>query len=144
LLLEIAAEGKVDLAGVNVLVVDDINLIKKKRQLNNFKKILEQLPAEKQNIVFTNRRSRETQQILDQILKAPAEIKVDRAKEDEASASAEETMTEKSPKIQPKAAAIRENVTDREAVELARRYKTFGDKTPSFLLTKGALAKGEF
>ncbi len=155
LLLEIAAEGKIDLAGINILVVDDINLLKKKHQLANLEKVLEMLPAEKQNIVFTNRRSKETQDILDKILKAPAEIKVDRAKEDETvtapeAAAAHETAAKAEPgrKKQP-AAPKHETVRthtpepDAEAVELAARFKTFGDKTPAFLLIKGQIAHNE-
>lgn len=84
LLLDLLKEDKVDLSNINILVVDDINLIKKLHQLQNLEQILEVLPADKQNIVFTNRRSKETQDILDKILKTPTEIKVDRAKEQEA------------------------------------------------------------
>ncbi len=84
LLVELLKEDKIDLSKINILVVDDINLIKKLHQLPNLEKILEVLPADKQNIVFTNRRSKETQDILDKILKTPAEIKIDRAKEQEA------------------------------------------------------------
>ena len=69
LLMDISAENKIDFNSINILVVDDINLIKKKHQLSNLEKILEKLPADKQNIVFTNRRSKETQDILDKILK---------------------------------------------------------------------------
>lgn len=46
-------------------------------------KILALLPANKQNIVFTTRRSKETQDTLNKILKTPAEIKVDKARESE-------------------------------------------------------------
>ena len=84
LLLDLLKEDKVDLSNINILVVDDINLIKKLHQLQNLEQVLEVLPADKQNIVFTNRRSKETQDILDKILKTPTEIKVDRAKEQEA------------------------------------------------------------
>ena len=84
LLLELAEEKRVDFSKINILVVDDINLIKKNKQIANMEKILEMLPAEKQNIVYTNRRSRETKDILDKILKSPQEIKVDKNKECEA------------------------------------------------------------
>ena len=164
LLLDIAAEGKVDLSKINILVVDDINLIKKKRQLGNLEKILDMLPADKQNIVFTNRRSKETQDILNKILKTPAEIKVDRAKEDEAAAGSvadeseniavpdeKETKSaaeasKKSPaeKSEKQLAAVHEPKTDEEAVSLMEQYKTFGDKTPAFLLYQGELAKNEY
>ena len=83
LLLDVADNSKVDFSKVDILVVDDINLIKKRHQLANLEKILEKLPVDKQNIVFTNRRSKETQSILDKILKTPTEIKVDKNKEDE-------------------------------------------------------------
>ena len=84
LLLDLVAENKVDLSKINILVVDDINLIKKFHQLENLEKVLAILPADKQNIVFTNRRSKETQSILDKILQTPEEIKVNKEKEDEA------------------------------------------------------------
>ncbi len=135
LLLEIAAENRIDLSKINILVVDDINLIKKMRQLENLEKVLAMLPADKQNIVFTNRRSKETQDILDKILKTPAEIKVDRAKEDEAA----EPL--KSPKASHR--VYQAPKTDAEAVELVEKYHTFGDKTPAFLLLEGTLAENE-
>ncbi len=144
LLLDIAAEGKIDLSKINILVVDDINLIKKKHQLSNLEKVLEMLPAEKQNIVFTNRRSKETQDILDKILKTPAEIKVDRAKEDEASfevSAADKTKTADKQAV-PTPTAPKPQV-DQEAVSLMNQYKTFGDKTPAFLLVKCELAQNE-
>ena len=40
----------------------------KYQQLENLEKILDLLPSEKQNIVYTNRRSKETQDILQKIL----------------------------------------------------------------------------
>jgi superfamily II DNA/RNA helicase len=145
LLLDIAAEGKIDLSAIQILVVDDINLIKKKRQLGHLKKVLEKLPTEKQNIVFTTRRSRETQEILDKILKTPAEIKVDRCKEDEASQSRVESEAAKGNRQPRTASAVnrRESQPDREAVDLAEKFQTFGKKTPAFLLIKGNLAKDE-
>lgn len=131
LILDLAKEEKVDLSNINILVVDDINLIKKKRQLSNLEQVLEKLPADKQNIVFTNRRSKETQSILDKILKTPTEIKVDKTKEDEA----DRAQTEKSaPEFNKKEPQI-----DEKALELVKKYHIFGDKTPRFLLIKGEL-----
>jgi len=136
LILELDAENKIDLSSINILVVDDINLIKKRHQLSNLEKILEKLPADKQNIVFTNRRSKETQSILDKILKAPAEIKVDKTKEDEAvnvqsqkAQSASKTKSSK-PLEQP---------LDEKALELVKKYHIFNDKTPKYLLVEGVL-----
>lgn len=100
LLLDLLKEDKVDLSNINILVVDDINLIKKLHQLQNLEQVLEVLPADKQNIVFTNRRSKETQDILDKILKTPTEIKVDRAKEQEALQN-EVPVAEKTAEIAP-------------------------------------------
>ena len=144
LLLEIAAEGKVDLSNVNILVVDDINLIKKRRQLKSLEKVLEMLPADKQNIVFTNRRSKETQDILDKILKTPAEIKVDKNKEDEAQNYQENVSLCSSHVEDKKEPSSQSPQIDKEAVALVNQYKTFGDKTPNFLLIKGELARNEF
>lgn len=84
LLADLLDEEKIDLSKTDILVVDDINLIKKLHQLDNLRKVLQVLPADKQNIVYTNRRSKETQDILDRILQTPQEIKIDRNKESEA------------------------------------------------------------
>lgn len=135
LLLEVADGSKVDLSQVDILVVDDINLIKKNKQLPNLEKVLAMLPSNKQNVVFTNRRSKETQDILSQIMQAPAEIKIDKAKEQEADAS--KAVSEK--KCKP---AIQE-VVDEDAVALAKKYNAFNGNTPRFLLIKGIVAEGE-
>ncbi len=150
LLLDISAENKIDFNSINILVVDDINLIKKKHQLANLEKVLEKLPIEKQNIVFTNRRSKETQDILDKILKTPAEIKINKNKEDETKdipITKQETLktdTETKKESTKKKNPIKEVKTDFEAVNLAEKYRNFGDKTPAFLLVKGELVKNEF
>lgn len=94
LIIELLEDNKIDLSNINILVVDDINLIKSYKQLDNFEKILEVLPNEKQNIVYTNRRSKETQDILDKILKTPEEIKVSREAEKEADVAAQNTKLE--------------------------------------------------
>ena len=138
LLLDVADNAKVDLSKVDILVVDDINLIKKNKQLENLEKILEMLPAEKQNIVYTNRRSKETQGVLEKILKAPEEIKVDKTKEQEVDQS----------KTAPKAAEKKQkspvcSLIDEAAVELAKKYNSYNGKVPNFILVKGILAEGE-
>lgn len=149
LLLDISAENKIDFNSVNILVVDDINLIKKKHQLKNLEQILEKLPVDKQNIVFTNRRSKETQDILDKILKSPAEIKVNKNKEDETKEipTIEQVIPNNIPETKEeetkKKSIVKETKTDTEAVSLAQKYNNFGDKTPAFLLIKGELAKNE-
>ena len=135
LLLELADEDKLDLGKTNILVVDDINLIKKKKQLSNLEKILEILPADKQNIVYTNRRSKETQDILDKILKAPEEIKVDKAKEAEAEISAKSSETEEK-KSRTKTSS-RQPILDKEAIDLIKKYNSFNGKAPDFLTYKG-------
>lgn len=159
LLLDLASENEIDLSKVNILVVDDINLIKKNKQIENMEKVLEMLPADKQNIVYTNRRSRETQDILDKILKAPQEIKVDRTKEEEAKKTATQSRPEKSDNNQTDNKkdnrSRRENrpnkdnaVNDKskccssdmelddKALELVKKYNSFNGKTPNFLLCK--------
>ena len=123
----------------NILVVDDINLIKKNKQLENLEKILAMLPSEKQNIVYTNRRSKETQDILEKILKTPEEIKVDKTKEQEVEISAK-AVKNKSAKL-GKSAFVAE--FDKEAKELSIKYKSFNGKTPNFILVKGIIAEGE-
>jgi superfamily II DNA/RNA helicase len=139
LLLDNIKENNIDVSNINILVVDDINLIKKNHQLANFEKILELLPAEKQNIVFTTRRSKETQDTLNKILKTPAEIKIDKNKESEVTevnqnepimpSNEEKPKKEKRSRYQK-----RVQNQDKKAMDLARRYKIFGKKTPSFLL----------
>ena len=160
LLIELLKEEKVDLSQINILVVDDINLIKKLHQLDNLEKILEVLPADKQNIIYTNRRSKETQSILDKILKTPAEIKIDKNKEQEAVQEENEPQAEVIP-IRPEVAEQpvkneekiplkkerkskktdkTDTEQDSEALYLARKHHTFGRHTPAFLLTKVELA----
>lgn len=138
LLLDVASEGRIDLSKTNILVVDDINLIKKQKQLPNLEKILEMLPADKQNIVYTNRRSRETQGVLDKILKAPEEIKVDKTKELEAerNAPAAAPRVEKQSRGKTSSRMLQPK-RDPEAEELVEKYNSFNGKTPEFILNQG-------
>ncbi|MBE6444374.1 MAG: DEAD/DEAH box helicase [Alphaproteobacteria bacterium] len=138
LLLDVAQNARVDLSKVDILVVDDINLIKKNKQLNNLEKVLDILPSEKQNIVYTNRRSKETQDILEKILKTPEEIKVDKAKEQEVDAS-----STKSTEYEKKSKQHYTVVLDKEAVDIAKKYNSFEGRTPTFILIKGVIADGE-
>lgn len=161
LLVELIESEKIDLSKTNILVVDDINLIKKRKQLTNLEKILDILPADKQNIVYTNRRSKETQDILDKILKAPEEVKVDKNKELEVQqvVSSADVAGQTSPSVSdinikaekksktneeirtPQFQKFVQPVKDREAVELIKRFNTFNSKTPDFLTYKGMLVK---
>ena len=150
LLTELLAEEKIDLSQVDILVVDDINLIKKMHQLGKLEKILEVLPANKQNIVYTNRRSKETQNILDKILQTPEEIKIDRDKEQEAV----NTEIEKYAETKVTSSQVEEienqpvivspkNAQDAEAVNLVKKYHVFGQSTPAFLLTTVELVQDD-
>lgn len=144
LLVDLMKENKVDLSAIDILVIDDINLIKKLHQLKNLQIVLDALPSERQNIIYTNRRSKETQSILDKILQTPAEIKVDRDKEAEAEQDSTETSQVNKPQSKQFTAKISpENQRDYEAVSLMKRYHTFGYKTPEFMLTKVELAEDE-
>lgn len=142
LLVEIVENGKIDLSKTNILVVDDINLIKKNKQLDNLEKVLAMLPSEKQNIVYTNRRSRETQEVLEKILQASEEIKVDKAKEQEAEITAHtakakpENGNKNNNKMQPA-------ILDKEAVELSKKCNSFAGRTPAFILVKGIIVENE-
>ncbi len=138
LLLDLVKEEQIDLSNINILVVDDINLIKKNKQIKNMEKLLEMMPADKQNIVYTNRRSKETQDILDKILKAPEEIKVDKNKEQEASLSAVGEPTDKNT-VQTTSSKM--PVLDPEALSLCEKYNSFAGKAPRFLLNKVTLAE---
>ena len=138
LLVELADDGKIDFSKISILVVDDINLIKKNKQLGNLEKILEILPANKQNIVYTNRRSKETQSILEKILKAPQEIKVDKDKEQEAQMNAQAKPAQKKNASQPRFAPAKE---DPQAIELMKKYNSFQGKTPQFVLIQGIVVE---
>lgn len=150
LLSDLLDEEKIDLSKTDILVVDDINLIKKMHQLDNLRKVLQFLPADKQNIVYTNRRSKETQEILDKILQTPEEIKIDKDKQQEALVSETEQAVEdnkipvkeivRAPKEAKKKAEKKENEKDAQAMELVKKYHTFGRNTPAFLLTEVKLA----
>ncbi len=174
LLSDLLDEDKIDLSQTDVLVVDDINLIKKTHQLEQLEKVLAVLPAEKQNIVYTNRRSKETQALLDKILQTPEEFKVNKEKEPEianeepAAATTAEVAAPEAPQAadNKKSAAKedskkatanktaknskaenkkvlprRENSKDAEALNLVKRYHTFGRNTPAFLLTATELVE---
>ncbi len=138
LLLDIAGQGKIDLSDTDILVVDDINLIKKNKQLDNLEKILAMLPTEKQNIVYTNRRSKETQDILEKILKAPEEIKIDKTKEQEAKLTAKTRNEKKAVSNQARA-----NILDNEAIDLSKKFNSFNGRTPGFILVKGIIVENE-
>ena len=99
------------------------------------------LPADKQNIVYTNRRSRETQGVLDKILKAPEEIKVDKTKELEAARNAPSTeiKTEKQPKTKNNSCRMAQPKRDPEAEALVEKYNSFNGKTPEFILNQGVV-----
>lgn len=169
LLVDLVENDKFDFSKTNILVVDDINLIKKNKQLANLEKILDILPANKQNIVYTNRRSKETQSILEKILKTPEEVKVDKDKEHEVAqklsqpdilpsnssdkkdkssdekqaspAQKEKRLNKKEEKGGKSSAVLASSPQrDREAVEIANKNKSFNGKVPDFILNKGILA----
>ncbi len=167
LLSDLLDEDKIDLSQVDILVVDDINIIKKTHQLEQLEKVLAVLPSEKQNIVYTNRRSKETQALLDKILQTPEEIKVNKDKEQEIEEQVKEikdkaislnkdetrqaefaqtkekhnASTPKARRDTAKKLPRRENCKDAEALNLVKRYHTFGYNTPAFLLTATELAE---
>jgi len=154
-LVDLIEDDKADFSEINILVIDDINLIKKFHQLKNLEKVLAVLPVDKQNIIFTNRRSKETQDILDKILQTPEEIKINRDKEQEALqpesgnaatdgsniSAAVETAVDNAGRSrhgrrkEAHASSI-ESGKDAEALSLMRKFHTFGRHTPEFLLTK--------
>ncbi len=137
LLVELVEEEKLDLAKINILVVDDIHLIKKNRQLENLEKILTLLPFNKQNIVYTNRRSKETQDVLDKILKAPQEIKIDKAKEQEAENTAKNSKGKNDQQQRRGFHKFATPVKDDEAEKLIKKNNSYKDRTPEFLRYKG-------
>ena len=98
------------------------------------------IPADKQNIVYTNRRSKETQDILQKILKAPEEIKVDKTKEQEVDTT---PKTAPVPQVEKKTKPLFNVVEDKEALDLVKKYNSYNGKTPKFILVKGVIAEGE-
>ena len=74
--------------------------------------------------------------ILDKILKAPEEIKVDKAKEQEAEMTAQSAVPAKAAKTSG-SSHNRQPVADNEALELVKKYNSFNGKTPNFLINKG-------
>ena len=132
-----------DLSQTSVLIVDDINLIKKKKQLQNLEKVLELLPAEQQNIVYTNRRSQETQEILEKILKTPQEIKVNKDKEQEAQIAAPKEESKPCKKEKKCPSKTQKITADEQSLDLVKKYDSFAGKTPEFLLYKGQTASEE-
>ena len=147
LVLEMNDDESVKLSETSILVVDDINLIKKKKQLKNLEKVLAMLPVEKQNIVYTNRRSQETQSVLNKILNSPQEIKVDKAKEQEANIVAKENSVQQNIEPADNAKNCRkkynEQYIDKEALDLIRKYDIFCGKTPAFLTVRGIIVRDE-
>ncbi len=147
LLVDLVENSKFDFSKTNILVVDDINLIKKNKQLENLEKILAILPADKQNVVYTNRRSKETQSVLEKILKAPEEIKVDKTKEQEAAKAVQQLPAAKPQSGRNQNARTRGTRSsqtpqrDKEAVELAKKFNSFNGHAPEFILNKGILAE---
>lgn len=145
LLVDLVENSKFDFSKTNILVVDDINLIKKNKQLGNLEKILDILPAEKQNIVYTNRRSKETQSVLEKILKAPEEIKVGKSKEQETAkpiSQPEKNNVKKNNTVKNRQCRCSQMPTlDKEAVDLARKNNSFNGHAPEFILNKGILAE---
>ena len=142
LLLDNIKEEKIDITNINILVVDDINLIKKNRGLKKLDEILALLPSDKQNIVFTTRRSKETQDTLNKILKAPAEIKIDKNKESEVKNVQNEPTIPFKETPKPKSQKSKDPL-DKKAVELAKKNKAFGFNPPHFLLVECKLIDGE-
>ena len=75
-------------------------------------------------------------QLLDKMLKAPEEIKVDKAKEQEAEMTAQSAVPAKAAKTSG-SSHNRQPVADNEALELVKKYNSFNGKTPNFLINKG-------
>ena len=115
LLVDIVEDGKIDLSKTNILIVDDINLIKKNKQLENLEKILEMLPADKQNIVYTKNKGQEAE-ITAQSIKTTTEV------------------------VKPQVVVRKSNVNcDPESMELIEKFNTFNGKTPEFIKVKGLI-----
>ena len=138
LLVDLVENSKFDFSKTNILVVDDINLIKKNKQLKNLEKILAILPADKQNIVYTNRRSKETQSILEKILKAPEEIKVDKNKEQEA--QNKPTHINKSQEANVESHIENKDTTDKKMEQSRRNNRKDKNKVENSKATKSSLA----
>ena len=80
-----------------------------------------------------------SQGVLDKILKAPEEIKVDKTKEQEAERNAQaiEARTGRQPRAKNNACRTMQPKRDPEAEELVKKYNSFNGKTPEFILNQG-------
>ena len=89
-----------------------------------------------------NTSTKQTQDILDKILQAPEEVKVDKAKEAEAEAIAvsSENRRERQERPKPQTHRFPQAQKDEEALSLVKKFNSFNGKTPDFLTSKGILA----
>ncbi len=149
LLMDMVEKDGLDLSQINILVVDDINFIKVSKKLGVLKKVLELLPEKKQNIIFTNRKSKDTDQILQKILKSPTEIKIAKTYEleavniatEEASSTTQAKDNKKTSQSKQKSTKAQQTFhADQKAYELAGKNNTFKGRAPNFLFNKGILA----
>ena len=76
LFLEICAQNGVDVRKISILVIDDINEIKKEKKFESLEKSIELLPEEKQTIVYASRKSKDIDNLLKNILKEPLSIRI--------------------------------------------------------------------
>ncbi len=144
LLMDMVEKDGLDLSEINILVVDDINFIKVNKKLGVLKKVLELLPEKKQNIIFTNRKSKDTDQILQKILKSPTEIKIAKTYEQEAvniAPEQQELPQEQNATTKQELKKSQQTFhADQKAYELAGKNNTFKGRAPNFLFNNGILA----
>ncbi len=80
LFLEICAQNGVDVRRISILIIDDINEIKKQKKFADLEKAIDLLPKEKQTVIYTSRKSKEIDNLQKELLNEPLTIRVKSSK----------------------------------------------------------------
>ncbi|MEZ0198503.1 DEAD/DEAH box helicase, partial [Pseudomonas qingdaonensis] len=75
-LLDLAGQGKVDLAHVEILVLDEADRMLDMGFIHDVKKVLARLPAKRQNLLFSATFSKDITDLADKLLHNPERIEV--------------------------------------------------------------------
>lgn len=89
-LLDLANQGKVDLSGIEILVLDEADRMLDMGFIHDIKKILARLPKQRQNLLFSATFADEIKRLADNLLNNPGFIEV--AKRNTASEMVEQTV----------------------------------------------------
>ncbi len=89
-LLDLANQGKVDLSGIEILVLDEADRMLDMGFIHDIKKILARLPKQRQNLLFSATFADEIKRLADSLLNNPGFVEV--AKRNTASEMVEQTV----------------------------------------------------